>query len=108
MDRDQLADAARGGGAGVGRGLHRADVAAHQHGDVAGADVFLADQRDVGGLDHRVGGFDRADEAFGFDQPERFCHAVRTLPPFRRRAQYWLRGERPPPNSALPIGVQPN
>ena len=27
---------------------------------------------DVGGLDHRVGGFDRADESHGFDEPERF------------------------------------
>ena len=35
------------------------DVAAHQHRDVAGADVFLADEHDVGGLDHRVGRFDR-------------------------------------------------
>ena len=63
VDRDELADAPRRGRAGVGRGLDRADVAAHQHGDVAGADVFLADQDDVGGLHHRVGGFDRADQA---------------------------------------------
>ena len=66
VDRDQLADAPRRRGAGIGRGLHRADVAAHHHRDVAGADVFLADEDDVGCLDHRVGRFDRADQALGF------------------------------------------
>ena len=72
VDRDQLADAPRGRGAGIGRGLHRADVAAHHDGDVAGADVFLADQDDVGRLDHRVGRLDRADQTRGFDESERF------------------------------------
>ena len=63
----ELADAARGGGAGVGGGLDGADVAADHDGDVAGADVFLADQDDVGGLDHGIGGLDRADETMRFD-----------------------------------------
>ena len=76
MHRDQLADAAGGRGAGVGGGLDRADVAADEHGDVAGADVFLADQDDVGGLDHGVGGLDRADEAAGFDHAERVASVV--------------------------------
>ena len=67
VHRDELADAAGRGGAGVGGGLYRAHVAAHHHGDVAGADVFLADQDDVRGLDHGVGRFDRADEPLCFD-----------------------------------------
>ena len=78
VHRDQLADAPRGGGAGVGRGLHRADVAAHHHRDVARADVFLADQHDVGGLDHGVGRFDRADETLWF-RPFRALRASSVL-----------------------------
>ena len=74
VHRDQLADAPRGGRAGVGGGLHRSDVAAHHHGDVARADVFLADQDDVGGLDHGVGRLDRADQPLGFDHSQRFEH----------------------------------
>ena len=42
---DELADAPRRGRARVGRRFHGTDVAAHHHRDVAGADVFLADQR---------------------------------------------------------------
>jgi len=57
---------------GVGRGLDRAHVAAHEDGDVARADVLLADELYVGGLDHRVRGLDRADEAFGLDHSECF------------------------------------
>ena len=41
---DEFAHAPRGRGTGVGGGLHRADIAAHQDGDVAGADVLGADQ----------------------------------------------------------------
>ena len=70
---DQLADAPRGGRAGIGRGLDRADVAAREHRDVAGADVLLADEHDVGGFDHRVGGLDGADEAARFDHAECVC-----------------------------------
>src|SRR5262249_61753257 len=50
VNRYELADATRGGGAGVRRGLYRANVAAHHHGHVTGADVFLADERHVRGL----------------------------------------------------------
>ena len=70
VDGDEFADAAGRGGTGVGRGLDRADVAAREHRDVAGADVLLADEHDVGGLDHRIGGFDGADQAAGFNHSE--------------------------------------
>ena len=72
VHRDQLAHPPRGGGPGVGRRLHRADVAPHHHRDVAGADVLLADERHVRRFHHRVCGFDRADEPFRLDEPERF------------------------------------
>ena len=54
---NEFADAARGGCAGIRRGFYRAYVTAHHHRDVARADIFLADQDDVGGLDHGVGSF---------------------------------------------------
>jgi hypothetical protein len=71
VDANQLADAPRGGGAGVGRRLHRSDVAADDRGDEAGVDLLPADEDDVGGLHHRVGRFDHADEAARLDHAER-------------------------------------
>ena len=68
---DELADAAGGGGAGIGRGLHRADVAAHDRRHEARVDFLPADEHDVGRLAHRVGGFDHADEAARLDHAER-------------------------------------
>ena len=61
-----------GGAASIDRGADRADVAAHQRGDVGAADLHLAGQRDVGGLGHRVGGGDGGDQALGLDQAEGF------------------------------------
>jgi hypothetical protein len=72
VDRDELADAAGRGGAGIGGRLYGADIAAHQHRYVPSADVFLADEHDVGGLDHRVGGFHRSDQPARFDHAQRF------------------------------------
>jgi len=75
VDRHEFADPTRGRRACVGGGLHRADIAANHHRDVAGADVLFSDQRDVRRLDHRVGRFDRSDKPFGFHETERFsCH----------------------------------
>ena len=67
---DEFADAAGGRSAGVGRGLHRADIAPDDGGDQAGIDLLPADEHDIGGLAHRVGGFDHADESACFDHPE--------------------------------------
>ena len=74
VHRHELADAPRRRGAGVGRGFHGRDVAAHDRGHVAGADLLPADQRDLGGLHHRVGRLDHRDQALGFDHPERLTH----------------------------------
>jgi hypothetical protein len=70
VNRHQLTYSSCGGCSRVGGRFDGADVAAYEHGHVAGPDVFLADERDVGGFHHRVGRFDRADEAFGFDESE--------------------------------------
>ncbi len=71
VNGDQLADSTGSGGAGVGRRLDGADIAAHQHRDVAGANVFGPDQHHIRGFDHRIGGLDRANEPAGFDHTER-------------------------------------
>lgn len=55
----------------VDGGLDGAYVAAHQHAQVSGGDSHLPDQRDVGGLDHRVGCFDDGHHALGVDDAER-------------------------------------
>ena len=88
---DQLAHAARGGGAGVGGGLDRGHVAAHQRRDVAGADLLVADERDLGRLHHGVGGLDHGHQAPRLDHPQRFTHAASRSAPRhsdpRRRCQ---------------------
>ena len=71
MHRNKLADASRRRGTGIGCCLDRADIAAHQDRHVPRADVFRANQRDIGRFDHRVGSLDRADESAGFHHPER-------------------------------------
>src|SRR5688572_2380287 len=71
---DDLADARGGGLAGLGRGPHGCDVAPDDRGDVAAADLLVADQLHLGGLDHGVRGFDHRDEAAGLDEAERIFH----------------------------------
>ena len=84
VDGEEFADPPRSGRAGIGRRLYGADIPPHEHGDVAGADVFLPDKDDVGGFHHRIRRLDGSDEAFGLDHPERICcHCVlgRTVGP---------------------------
>ena len=74
VDRDELAHPARRRSAGVGGRLHGRDVAAHDGGHVAGADLLPADERDLCRLDHRVGGLDHRDQTLRFDHPKRLTH----------------------------------
>ena len=74
VHRDELADAARRRGTGIGRSLHGRDVAADDRGHVAGADFLPADQRDLRGLHHRVGRLDHRDQALRFNHPKRLTH----------------------------------
>src|SRR4029077_7471881 len=71
MHADQFADPAGGRGAGVRRGLHGSDIAADDRGDQSRVDLLPADEYDVGGLHHRVGRFDHADQAARLDHAER-------------------------------------
>lgn len=98
MNGDEFAHAPRGGSAGVGSRLDGADITAHEHRNVAGTDIFLPDQDDVGGFDHCIRRFDGSDEAYGLHHPERISRHVRTLPelrsiiplPMRRTPRYLL------------------
>ena len=67
VDGDQLAYFLGGGSSGIGGGLHRAYIATDHDGDQTTAYDLLAHQLDVGGFDHGIGSFDRADQAFGLD-----------------------------------------
>jgi hypothetical protein len=51
--------------------------AVNHHGHVAGTDVFLADQHNVGGLHHRVRGLERCDETVGLDHSSRASNGTR-------------------------------
>src|SRR5215831_15363467 len=72
MNADQLADPAGGGGPCIGCRLDCGHVAANYRCDKAGSNLFVADQRDIGGLDHRVGRLDHRDQSFGLDHSESF------------------------------------
>ena len=66
-----FADGAGGLRPGVGGGLHGGDVADDDGGDQRAADLFhRAGERDVGGLEHRVGAGDERGEAAGFEETE--------------------------------------
>jgi hypothetical protein len=67
MDRDELAHTARGGRAGIGRGLDRGHVAAHDGRHVAGADLLPPHEADLRGFDHGIGGLDHRHQPFGLD-----------------------------------------
>jgi hypothetical protein len=76
VDRNELADAAGGRSASVGRRFDRRHVAANDGGDIAGADFFPPDQRHFRRFDHRVRRFDHRDETLGLDHPECLTHYI--------------------------------
>src|ERR1043165_2095125 len=82
VDADEFADAARGCGPGVGRGLDRRHVAAHDGGDEARADLLVADERDVGGLHHRVSRLDHRHQSLGLDHSQ--CFLRHSMCSFKR------------------------
>ena len=70
MNADQLANTSRRGGARIGRGLDRTDVASDDSGDETGINLLPTDEHHVRCLHHRVSGFDHADQAAGFDHTD--------------------------------------
>src|SRR5262245_15006591 len=72
MNADQLADATCSSGPGIGCRFDRGYVAANYRGNKAGANLFIANQRNIGRLDHRVGRLDHRDQSFGLDHSESF------------------------------------
>ena len=70
VHRDQFADPAGGGGAGIRRGLDRADIAADHHAHQARAYILLAGEHHVGGFHHGVGGFNGAHQTLRFNQAQ--------------------------------------
>ena len=72
MNADEFTDPARRHGTGFCRGFDRADVTAHEYRHISVEQIFFADERDIRGLDHRVGSLNRPDETASFDHPQRF------------------------------------
>src|SRR5687767_15578797 len=92
MDADQFADAPGGGSTGIRCGLYRRHVAADDGGDESGIDLLVADEHDVGGLDHGIRRLDHPHEAACFDEAERLsrkvlCHAESVYYVIRPRAE---------------------
>jgi hypothetical protein len=56
----------------VCRGLNGPDITANKDRHVPGADVLFADQLDIRGFDHGIGGLDGTDKSFGLDHSECF------------------------------------
>ena len=48
------------------------DVATKDHRQVRSADLLLADELDIGGFEHRVGGFENGGHSLGFGNAEGF------------------------------------
>jgi hypothetical protein len=71
VDAHELADAASGGGAGIGGRLHGSDVAAHDGRHQARIHFLPAHEDDVRRLHHRVCRLDHADKAARLDHAER-------------------------------------
>jgi len=65
---DEFADLCRSSRTSFNSSTHAADVAAYHGRDQTAADLHLLDDFDVGGLGHRVGGFDQGDQALGFNE----------------------------------------
>ena len=74
VNADEFAHAAGRQRTRFGGGFHGADISADEDGDVAVQEIFFADENDIGGFHHGVGGFDRSDETACFDHPKCFVH----------------------------------
>jgi hypothetical protein len=72
VNTDQFTDPTRSGSARIGGSLYRTNISAHEDRNVAGADIFLSQELNIRGLDHRIRSLYRSDETFGFDHSECF------------------------------------
>ena len=72
VHRDQFPDTPRGCRAGIGGGLDGADIAAHENRDIAGADLLLTDQHNMGRFGHGIRGLNGSHKPLGLDHAESF------------------------------------
>ena len=92
MDGNELAHALGRGCTRVGGRLDGAHVPADHHGHQTAAHMDLADEGDVGGLDHGVGRLDGRDETLGLDHAQCLlsCH-ISFLLKISRTYAFWRR-----------------
>ena len=79
MNADEFADAPGSDGTRFGRGFNRSKIATHEDRDVAIAQIFFANQNDVGRFYHRVGGLDSPYKTAGLYQSQRLVHVSSLL-----------------------------
>ncbi len=72
MRRDEFPQLANGFCTGIHGGRHRRDIAFYNDRDIDRADLFFAHQRDVGGLQHRIRGFENGGESLSFEDAQGF------------------------------------
>ena len=73
MNTNELTHAASGSSAGVGSCFHGADIASNNSRDETGIDFLPANEYDIRGLHHRIGGFDHADQSACLYHPKGFA-----------------------------------
>src|ERR1051325_10494941 len=69
-----LADSFSGSSTGIDSSTNSSDVAAHDGRHETGVDLFPADETNVRGFHHRIGGLDHRHQATAFDHSECFRH----------------------------------
>lgn len=74
VDADELTDALGAAGACFGGGFDGGDVAPDDGGDVAAANLLVAYEFDLGGLDHSVGGLDHPDKPASLNHSKSVGH----------------------------------
>ena len=79
MNADELTDAPGSDGTRFGRGFNRSKIATHEDRDIAIAQIFFANQNNVGRFCHRVGGLDSPYKTAGLYQAQRLVHVSSLL-----------------------------
>jgi hypothetical protein len=79
MNADEFADATRSGCACIGGGFDSRDIAAHNRRHESRADLLVANERDIGGFDHRVRRLNHRHQTFRLNHSECFLHSICSL-----------------------------
>src|SRR5215471_16463771 len=79
VNADEFSDAARRGSSRICSRLDRGNIAADDCGHQTGADLFVTDQSNVGGFDHRICRLDHRNQTLGLNHSKSFHISVSPL-----------------------------